>query len=216
MAGITIIYDGDCPFCANYTALLRLRKAAGPVQLIDARSDAPLAVAARARGIDFDASMLVIWQGRDYQGGDAVNLLSTLAESGGPLSVRLVHWLTKTPERARAFYPWLRAGRNFGLWLKGKSSFKTAFADAPKAYRERAEVIGCFVDHELRIIMAPDAGMGGALWDVPTRLVPFGSRLPNSKLWVTWRRDWRPGVPDAPSPVVLIEPRDEPDSSSQI
>jgi predicted DCC family thiol-disulfide oxidoreductase YuxK len=124
MAGITIIYDGDCPFCANYTALLRLRAAAGPVQLIDARSASPLAAAARVRGIDFDDSMLVIWNGRDYREGAAVHLLSTLADGSGPLYPRLVHWLTRTPGRARFFYPWLRAGRNLGLRLTGKLPFK--------------------------------------------------------------------------------------------
>ena len=217
MSGITVIYDGDCPFCSDYTRLLRLREAVGPVRLIDARGDAPLAIAARARGIDFDASMLVIWQGRDYQGGDAVHLLSRLAGEGGPLLPRFVHWLTQTPKRARRFYPWLRAGRNFGLWLTRKTSFKTALAGKPPASRVRAVVMGCFNDRELRIVVAPDIGMGGAQWDVPTQLVPFASRLPNSKLWVTWRPGWRPGAQDAESPAVLIEPRcEDPDSSSQM
>jgi predicted DCC family thiol-disulfide oxidoreductase YuxK len=119
--GLTILYDGDCIFCSNYVALLRLRENAGPVRLIDARSDDPDVLAAKARGIDFDQSMVVIRNGKDYQRGDAVHLLAMLSADRSRLYPRLIHWLMRTPGRARFFYPWLRTGRNLALALRGKS-----------------------------------------------------------------------------------------------
>jgi len=117
---LTILYDGECIFCSNYVTLLRLRESEGAIRLIDARSGDPEVAAAKARGIDFDESMVVIQGGKDYRGGDAVYLLSLLSADRSHLYPRLVHWLVKTPERARVFYPWLRAGRNLALALRGK------------------------------------------------------------------------------------------------
>lgn len=34
---VEVVYDGECPFCASYVALLRLRERVGEVRLIDAR-----------------------------------------------------------------------------------------------------------------------------------------------------------------------------------
>ena len=38
MSTLRIIYDGDCPFCRSYVALLRLRERYD-VQLVDARKE---------------------------------------------------------------------------------------------------------------------------------------------------------------------------------
>ena len=37
-----LVYDGDCPFCSRYVQYLRLRQAAGPVRLVNAREGGPL------------------------------------------------------------------------------------------------------------------------------------------------------------------------------
>jgi predicted DCC family thiol-disulfide oxidoreductase YuxK len=39
---LTVIYDGECPFCANYVRLYRLRQLVGRVQLVDARGNDPV------------------------------------------------------------------------------------------------------------------------------------------------------------------------------
>jgi len=124
--GVTILYDGDCIFCSNYVALLRLRQNVGTVELVDARADDPRVTAAKARGVDFDSGMLVIYQGRDHVGGDAVHLLALLSAVRARLFPRLVHWLVKTPGRARLSYPGLRAGRNLALFLRGKRKIGAA------------------------------------------------------------------------------------------
>lgn len=54
---------------------------------------------------------------------------------------------------------------------------------------------------ELRIILAPGYGMGGAPRDIPIELVPSQLRIPNTRIWVQLNsnrevvRVWRRTVP---------------------
>jgi protein-disulfide isomerase len=49
-AGVTVFYDGACPFCSAYVRMVRLRKAAGEVRLIDAREGGPIVMEALSLG----------------------------------------------------------------------------------------------------------------------------------------------------------------------
>jgi hypothetical protein len=65
-----------------------------------------------------------------------------------------------------------------------------------------AEVFACLKTGELRLTLLPGVGLanGGAPFDVELELIPFGSRLPNSPLWVTIDLDR--------GQVLAVEPRD--------
>lgn len=117
--GITIIYDGDCPFCASYVRMVRLRETVGAVALVDARSDAPEAAAAREGGQDLDSGMLVLWQGRSFHGAEAVHLLALLSGPGGGLNA-VQRRLFAGPRRAALLYPVLAAGRRLFFRLTGR------------------------------------------------------------------------------------------------
>lgn len=107
MTPLRIVYDGECPFCASYVALLRLRERYA-VQLIDARTEpAP----ARAYGLDLNEGMIVDLDGKIYHGAKAVALLSRL--SRGPA-------LLSSDRLAEAVYPWMRRGRALTLRLLGR------------------------------------------------------------------------------------------------
>lgn len=117
---LTIVYDGDCPFCASYVRMVRLREAVGRVEFVDARSGDPRAEAARAAGLDLDAGMVVLWQGRRHYGPEAVHLIAVLSGDGG-LGNRLQRRLFRSPRLARALYPWLVRGRRLWLRLAGRA-----------------------------------------------------------------------------------------------
>ncbi len=53
-------------------------------------------------------------------------------------------------------------------------------------YRCPAVALGCLRAGELRVVLWPGVGLadGGDHRDVPAHLVPPGSRMPNSQLWV--------------------------------
>jgi predicted DCC family thiol-disulfide oxidoreductase YuxK len=116
--GITIVYDGQCPFCSHYVKMVRLREAFGEVKLVDARSDDPDAREAR-RLFDLDDGMAARSGGRWYHGADCMNMLS-LASGPSSLGNRLIARLFIDRDRSRALYPFLKAGRNLALRLLGR------------------------------------------------------------------------------------------------
>jgi predicted DCC family thiol-disulfide oxidoreductase YuxK len=104
---LRIVYDGDCPFCASYVALMRLREGHA-VRLIDARREPEVAA---AYGLDLNAGMIADLDGQVHHGAAAVALLSRLSRRPGPLA---------SDRLAGAVYPLMRAGRALTLRLMGR------------------------------------------------------------------------------------------------
>ncbi|WP_227272508.1 DCC1-like thiol-disulfide oxidoreductase family protein [Roseobacter weihaiensis] len=119
MAGIEIVYDGDCPFCSRYVTMARLRDAVGQVRLVDARSEDPLVTEIKNLGFDLNEGMVARYNGRDYFGADCIHLLSMLSSKSGLLN-RLSSTLFSNQHIARLSYPVLRTGRNVTLRLLGR------------------------------------------------------------------------------------------------
>jgi predicted DCC family thiol-disulfide oxidoreductase YuxK len=124
---IQVVYDGECPFCTGYVRLLRLREAAGTVELIDARSVHPLVREVVQAGIDLDEGMVVKLGGQLYHGGDALHVLALLSTRAG-LFNRAMGALFRSPGLSRTIYPALRAGRNAALRLLGRKPIRATAA----------------------------------------------------------------------------------------
>ncbi len=107
MTPLRIVYDGECPFCANYVALLRLREGHA-VELINARTDR---TKAHPYGLDLDDGMIGDLGGAVFRGAAAVALLSRLSRRRGVLSSDRV---------AKAVYPVMRFGRAVTLKVLGR------------------------------------------------------------------------------------------------
>jgi predicted DCC family thiol-disulfide oxidoreductase YuxK len=75
-----LIYDGECPFCANYVELLRLRKEFPNIQLINARKsfDHPAVKQVKGRGFSIDDGMVLMSGAIIYHAGDAISVLSDI------------------------------------------------------------------------------------------------------------------------------------------
>jgi predicted DCC family thiol-disulfide oxidoreductase YuxK len=116
---VVVVYDADCPLCNTYVRMTRLSKAVGTPTLVNARERPDLVKALAERGVNLDEGMAVYYQGRIYAGSDAVNLLALLT-TPSDLANRVVATALGRPTVARAVYPFLRAGRNVLLKLKGK------------------------------------------------------------------------------------------------
>jgi predicted DCC family thiol-disulfide oxidoreductase YuxK len=123
---LQVIYDGDCPFCASYVRMVRLREAVGPVDLIDARSADPRVAEVQAMGFDLDAGMVVRHDDRVFHGDAAMWHLSTLSAPGGVVNT-LLRILFRAPGRAALLYPVLATGRRLTLQLLGRRRI----ADSP-------------------------------------------------------------------------------------
>ncbi len=118
--GISIVYDGECPFCSSYVSLVRLKETVGPVHLIDARQRPELVTEAKRQGLDPDKGMLVAYNSRMYAGDEAMTLLSLMATRSGVLN-RFFAWIFSSKRRSQAVYPVLRSGRNIVLKLLGRT-----------------------------------------------------------------------------------------------
>lgn len=118
-AEVLVVYDGECPFCANYVKLYRLRQLVGQVTLVDARGDHPVLAELRALGLDLDEGMAVRWQGRFYYGAAALHVLALLGSESGVFN-RLNRWLFSRPRLGRQLYPWMVSGRKLTLRLLGR------------------------------------------------------------------------------------------------
>lgn len=111
-----LVYDGQCPFCANYARLVRLRGTVGHLQLVDAREAPAIMDEISRAGLDIDQGMVLKLNGKLYHGDDAMHRVALMSSRSGIFN-RLNHWIFRSPTRARLLYPPLRAIRN--LVIKG-------------------------------------------------------------------------------------------------
>ena len=117
--GLTLVYDGDCPVCSTYVTRLRLRRAAGHLDLLDARQSPDLVQQMAQRGYRLDEGMLLIVDDRYYHGAAAVHVLA-LMSGGSDWFNRLNYHLFRSPRLSSVLYPMLVAGRRALLWLLGR------------------------------------------------------------------------------------------------
>lgn len=118
---MTIVYDGECPFCQQYTQLIRLRKSAGNINLINARSNDPLVDEIKHQGFDLDQGMIVIIAGRFYHGSEAMQVLALLSTRKGWFN-RFNYVVFRSKRMSAFLYPALRTGRNIVLRILGRKS----------------------------------------------------------------------------------------------
>lgn len=115
-ASLVVVYDGDCPFCAAYMSMVRLRAAAGDVRLVNARDGGVDVARVRAAGYDLNDGMAALVGNDIYHGADCMTFLALQSTRSG-LFNRLNHWVFSRPRLARLLYPILRSGRNATLRL---------------------------------------------------------------------------------------------------
>ena len=116
-----LIYDGECPFCANYVRLLHLRESFPQLELVNAREDPnhPAVRQLKDRGLKIDDGMALVDGDEILHGSGAIH---ALADKGakGTFFRRLNQTLFRSSRASAALYPVLRAGRNMTLRLLGR------------------------------------------------------------------------------------------------
>jgi predicted DCC family thiol-disulfide oxidoreductase YuxK len=115
-----IVYDGDCPFCSQFVALVRLREAAGPVVLLNAREDHPIVRYVKQRGVVLNQEMAMVAGDQVYAGADCMNRIALMSTNSG-LFNKLNALVFSSRPVSKFMYPILRAGRNLSLKVLGRS-----------------------------------------------------------------------------------------------
>jgi predicted DCC family thiol-disulfide oxidoreductase YuxK len=116
---LTIVYDGNCPFCSHYVAMLRLREALGPVHLVNARLRDEAVDRVKAAGIILNQEMALIVEDQIYSGAECMHRLALMTTRSG-LFNRLVAIIFSSRPLAKLLYPMLRCGRFVTLKLMGR------------------------------------------------------------------------------------------------
>jgi predicted DCC family thiol-disulfide oxidoreductase YuxK len=122
-SGNWLLYDGDCPFCSAYVSYVRLREAAGPVPLLNARSYPERVEEAKKQGLDLDAGMVLKLDGRYYHGADCVHALALLTTPSGFFN-RINRVIFRSRTLSRVLYPIMRSGRNLTLKVLGRRQLR--------------------------------------------------------------------------------------------
>ena len=120
-----LIYDGDCPFCSTYIKHVRLKEACGQVDLIDARSNAPIVKQIMADGYDLDEGMILMMDGQIYHGDECIHAIALLTSPSSMFN-RINARIFGSKKLSRALYPILRGCRNAVLRLLGRTKIHEA------------------------------------------------------------------------------------------
>ena len=113
---LLIIYDGACPFCTGYVALLRLRESM-QVELLSARSADERVDEFLALGYRLDDGMLIQLDDIVYVGADAMHQLAIISNHHG-LFNRMQRFVFSRRWLAHLLYPLLRLGRRLVLLVR--------------------------------------------------------------------------------------------------
>jgi hypothetical protein len=119
-SGLVLVYDGDCPVCSAYTRYVRIKESVGTPLLINARDGGLWVDRIRARRLDLDEGMVLIYGGQYYHGADCIHMLAMLSTGSGFFN-RINAWIFRSPTLSKYLYPVLRSGRNLLLRLLNRS-----------------------------------------------------------------------------------------------
>ncbi|MCY3823218.1 MAG: DCC1-like thiol-disulfide oxidoreductase family protein [Nitrospinae bacterium] len=116
--GDFLLYDGECPFCRFYARKSGFKTPGGePLTLIDANRAPELIGELRKEGCGVEEGMVLVVDGRRYQGAEAMTALEAMTSWTGWFG-GVSKWFASNPARARAFYPWFQRLRRAALWVK--------------------------------------------------------------------------------------------------
>lgn len=118
-AGVTLVYDGDCPVCQTFARRYRVQEGSGQINLVDARQAPDRVRELEACGLSLDEGLVVETAGRRYHGAQAMHYLALSGSAAGGFN-RLNGWLFRREAVARALYPLLRFGRRLLLRALGR------------------------------------------------------------------------------------------------
>jgi predicted DCC family thiol-disulfide oxidoreductase YuxK len=117
---VWFVYDGDCPICSVAARGLRIRKAVGSLNLVDARTetDHPVLQEIRNLKLDLDEGMVIKFRDTCYHGADALQVMALLGTGQGWFN-RTNAMLFRSKILSKICYPPMRAGRNLLIRLRG-------------------------------------------------------------------------------------------------
>lgn len=122
---IYFVYDGECPICSLGASFYKVRQNVGKIVTIDARTEPGHFVMQEinAARLNLDEGMVLRYDGKLYQGAEALPLMAQLGADEGMLN-RLNNRLFRSRRVSELLYPSMRMARNAALKLKGSKQIR--------------------------------------------------------------------------------------------
>ncbi len=117
---VWFVYDGHCPVCNIAANGLRIKKAVGKLNLIDARTNKnhPVLLEINQKNLDLDKGMVIKFNDILYHGPDALYIMALLGTNRGWFN-RMNYLLFRSKFFAKLCYPLMKLIRNLALKIKG-------------------------------------------------------------------------------------------------
>ena len=119
-----LIYDSECPVCANYVQMIRIRESLGELTLVSARDNSDLVKEISAMGINLDKGMVLKIDDQIFSDSETIHALAMIS-SRSTLFNKVNSWIFKSKWRTRLLYPPLRFGRRCLLSILGKKKLNS-------------------------------------------------------------------------------------------
>jgi predicted DCC family thiol-disulfide oxidoreductase YuxK len=116
---VTIVYDGECPFCSDFVALNRLKESGYTLTIINARDTKNPVVVDLRKSYDIDNGMIVIYREKVLYGSSAARFISS-SYSHKVLRASLYRLILGNQKIANILYPVLVFLRKLYFRLVGK------------------------------------------------------------------------------------------------
>ena len=114
-----VIYDGQCPFCAEFILRVRIDKALSGISFIDAHTAPDIVARLMKSGYDIDEGMILSLNGIIYFGSECMHRLAMMTTSSD-LFNKLNALIFRRPRIASLLYPIMRFFRSGALIFLGR------------------------------------------------------------------------------------------------
>jgi len=120
MRRVKFYYDGECPFCKEYSKYIELRKKYD-IEILNARDNLEKIIEFRAKGYDIDEGMILeVSPGKKlYHGADAAKVLDRMIEKKGVFD-KFISMVVELKFFKSIVYPMVKFVRIVLLKLMGK------------------------------------------------------------------------------------------------
>ena len=116
---LTLVYDGDCPFCSAFAQRAELKGGLPDLDIRDGRTDHALRADLAKRGYRLANGAMLLEHDRVWHGSAAIAELHRRMQPSDAL-LQVLQGLFQQDDRARQIYPLLLLARRIALAARGR------------------------------------------------------------------------------------------------